>query len=296
MLLPHKPQLKSENEIMSIFWEKLRHKETKQFAGDLKSKVEKWTAMPIKASQAGHKKWIFWYCFITALNFELFHSLTTRRFQVCSFQVPKTPLLFRSLSCNSSLSYQKANKLKLRGELTVWSTSFPFCLLSVLYYKLQAFTADAELSEFSGRACLLCSTVREQGAFRLEPRRLGPGDSSARPTTAQQVLIDQLICCKERTVSPKLSTIASRPPGWLLTHWAVSVQEAYKWVCDEGWWSGGAVVMHGGAVTVSDNPLMREGSLCKTSCSLGGVHLLATTLELEDSMLTWCILCLMGKA
>lgn len=36
--------------------------------------------------------------------------------------------------------------------------------------------------------------------------------------------------------------------------------------------------MHGGAVTISDNPLMREGSLCKTSCSLGGVHRLATTL------------------
>ena len=74
----------------------------------------------------------------------------------------------------------------------------------------------------------------EQGAFGLKPRRQGLGDSSVRPTTAQEVVIDQVICSNGLWVL--LSTIASRPAGWLLTQSAVSVQEAYKRVRDLEEW------------------------------------------------------------
>lgn len=60
---------------------------------------------------------------------------------------PKDPFSFISLSCNASLSYWKTNQPKLCGELTIWSTSFPFCLISILYYKLLPFTGNAELSD-----------------------------------------------------------------------------------------------------------------------------------------------------
>lgn len=77
------------------------------------------------------------------------------------------------------------------------------------------------------------------------------------------------------TESPKLGTIASHPANTFSCVIARSLQMGPQsgmvtWTRGSNAWRG--------CDAMSGNPLTREGSLYKTGCSVGGVHLLATAL------------------